>query len=84
MASSLGTDDFFLASVDGFLQMAALITECNEHELEQLLEEAEWTLRDVVYLESVFPQGTRIVRVLSEVVECMIENVKKLVSSSMR
>jgi len=61
MASSLSTDiDFFLASVDGFLQMAALFTECNEHGQEQLLEEAERTRRDVVYLEPVLPQGARI------------------------
>ena len=53
--------------------MAALFTKCNEHEQEQLLEEAEQTLRAVVYLEPVLPQGARIVRVLSEIVECMIE-----------
>ena len=81
MVSSLSTDvDFFLASVDGFLQMAALFTECNEHEQEQLLEEAERTLWDVVYLEPVLLQGARIVRVLSEMVECM----RRVVSSSMR
>ena len=62
-----------MASVNGFLLMAALFTKCNEHEQEQLLEEAEQTLRAVVYLEPVLPQGARIVRVLSEIVECMIE-----------
>ena len=74
MASSLSSDvDFFLGSIDGFLQMAGSFTECNEHEQEQLLEKAEQTLRHVVYLERVLPHGARIVRVLSEMVECMIE-----------
>ena len=74
MASSLSSDvDFFLGSIDGFLQMAGSFTECNEHEQEQLLEKAEQTLRDVIYLERVLPHGARIVRVLSEMVECMIE-----------
>ena len=72
MASSLSTDiDFFLASVNGFLLMAALFTECNEHKQEQLLKEAEQTLRAVVYLEPVLPQSARIVS--TEIVECMTE-----------
>ena len=57
--------------------MAVLFTECKEHEQEQLLEEAEQTLRVVVYLDPVLPQGTRYVRVLSEVVECMIETCEE-------
>ena len=76
MACSLiiaGDVDFFLTSLDAFFQIAALFNECDQSEKEQLLEKAEQTLRDVIYLEPILPQSASIVSVVSELVVCMQE-----------
>ena len=76
MAASIAYEndvDQFLLCLDSFLQLAGTIFQCPDIEKERLLENAEQTLRDVVYLEPILPEGTSIVRTVSEVVVCMRE-----------
>ena len=73
MAVSFADIDRFLVCLDSFLQLAGSFAQCPDTDKELLLEKAEHTLRDVVYLEPILPDSARIVRTLSEVVVCMRE-----------
>ena len=49
-SASASDVDFFLTSLDAFLQIAALFNDCDQSEKENLLERAEQTLSDVIIL----------------------------------
>lgn len=65
--------DLFLASLDSFLELSASFPECQAVDKQHLLEKAEQTLRDVVYLEPILPEGPSIVSTVNEVISCMRE-----------
>ena len=70
--------DLFLASLDSFLELSASFPECQAADKQRLLEKAEQTLRDVVYLEPILPEGPSIVSTVNEVISCMREECDAL------
>lgn len=63
----------FLQGLDSFLQVVESFPVCQEPDKQRLLESAEQTLRDVVYLEPILPDGESIVSAVNAVVSCMRE-----------
>ena len=62
------------ASISDVFQFDAFsetFPECQGVDREHLLESAEQTLQDVVYLEPILPDGESVVRAVNKVVLCM-------------
>ena len=68
----------FLVGVDTFLPLSESFPDCQQPDKERMLESAEQTLRDVVYLQ---PEGESVVRAVNVVVSCMREVCAAMVAS---
>ena len=63
----------FLFGVETFLQLVSSFCDSQGADRERLLESGEQILRDVVYVESILPDGRSIVSAVNGVVACMRE-----------
>lgn len=66
----------FFESLEELLQLFESFRDCDSSGKDTLLEKAEHTLRDVVYLEPILPEGESIMKMLSDVVVCMREEIE--------
>ena len=66
----------FLESLDELFDLFGVFIDCGTSGKHTLLEKAEHTLRDIVYLESVLPEGESLVNTVSDLVVCMREEVE--------
>ena len=58
--------------------MFGLFNDCNSSGKEALLEKAEHTLRNIIYLEPILPKGESLVITVCDLVVCMRDNVEAI------
>ena len=68
----------FLLGLETFLELSTSFSNCQGADKERLLESAEQTLRDVVYLEPILPDSDSLLRAVNEVVSCMREECESM------
>ena len=71
----------YMESIEGVLQLFGVFYDCSTSGKNTLLEQAESTLRDIVYLEPILPDGESLVNTVSELVVCMRNEVEEVAES---